>query len=268
MSNPFKYFKDKKEIWADWPTNFRGLIENEIVYDLRPHFPVSPEPDWEEGKIVYEGKDYQLNHTEYTDGIYGKWTKYIAIPINQTTMNRTNISRIKMPKVFCKHDHLIDTGVGYYFCPACRSSWTNEELKPEQMEKDDFIERQLQRIKEKSKDFLIHEHIEKMWGGLEMASIEYFMQTGRINGSFRNRLIDLIEAAQRYKMNFAQSPKEEKQDIPMEKAAELKYPWDKMWDLVGSDQQRRLLQHLNGQRECFIEGAKWAFSQSPKEEKE
>ena len=68
MSNPFKYFKDKKELWADWPepkhNEFNPIYhftEEEINYSRRPHFPVSPEPDWEDGKIVYEGKDYRLD---------------------------------------------------------------------------------------------------------------------------------------------------------------------------------------------------------------
>lgn len=40
-------------------------------------------------------------------------------------------------------------------------------------------------------DALISKHIEKMWGSLEMASVEYFMNTGKINGGFRLRLISL-----------------------------------------------------------------------------
>ena len=39
---------------------------------------------------------------------------------------------------------------------------------------------------------LINKHIGKMWGGLEMASIKHFIETGRINGSFYQRLNDMI----------------------------------------------------------------------------
>ena len=78
MSNPFKYFKDKREIWADWPIPLsRNYVTDEsfnsamIRWVGRPHFPVSPEPDWEEGKIVYEEKDFKLsrpNADNYNQG--------------------------------------------------------------------------------------------------------------------------------------------------------------------------------------------------------
>jgi hypothetical protein len=42
---------------------------------------------------------------------------------------------------------------------------------------------------------LIETHIGKMWGGLEMASVSHWQETGRINGSFRLRLISLITFA-------------------------------------------------------------------------
>ena len=40
---------------------------------------------------------------------------------------------------------------------------------------------------------LIDKHIGGMFGGLEMASIDHFKQTGKINGSFRLRLISLMK---------------------------------------------------------------------------
>ena len=52
---PFKYFKDKKEIWADWirpnmhdytnEENDFQFIKDFMAYNSRPHFPVSPELD-------------------------------------------------------------------------------------------------------------------------------------------------------------------------------------------------------------------------------
>jgi hypothetical protein len=42
---------------------------------------------------------------------------------------------------------------------------------------------------------LIDKHIVKMWGGLEMASVEHFMKTGAINGSFRLRLLSMLQFA-------------------------------------------------------------------------
>ena len=46
---------------------------------------------------------------------------------------------------------------------------------------------------------LIDRHIGPMHGGLEMSSIDYFKQTGTINGSFRLRLISLLKFHQ-YKL--------------------------------------------------------------------
>lgn len=40
---------------------------------------------------------------------------------------------------------------------------------------------------------LITDHIEKMYGGLEMASVQHFINTGKVNGSFRLRLISLLK---------------------------------------------------------------------------
>jgi len=56
MNQPFKYFKDKKEIWADFERP-KSTDSNEVwrAFADRPHFTVSPEPDWEDGKIVEEG---------------------------------------------------------------------------------------------------------------------------------------------------------------------------------------------------------------------
>jgi len=84
MSNPFKYFKDKKEIWADWvkPTRnnypqFETFDDVLNHYNSRPHFPVSPEPDWEDGKIVYEGKDFKIEWLVKTSSYQGNAEYYI-----------------------------------------------------------------------------------------------------------------------------------------------------------------------------------------------
>src|SRR6185437_1497347 len=42
---------------------------------------------------------------------------------------------------------------------------------------------------------LINKHIGKMWGSCEMASIDYFKETGTINGSFLLRLKSLLSDA-------------------------------------------------------------------------
>ena len=180
MSNPFKYDKPKKEIWADWPipstgdyfdyTDYHKACDQ---YDSRPHFTVSPEPDWEDGKIVYEGKDYKRSyHCDNCDTdcecVLNCKEQVIAIPL---------------PKE-CEHEPLIDTGVGYHYCPACKQSW-----KPEQqdipMDKDglsDFLDDNLKQSKE-----------DKVSNRMFMAG--------------------WISALMHVKVNFAdrQSPKEEKE---------------------------------------------------------
>ena len=99
MSNPFKYFKDKVEIWAvmekpksnDYYKPMDDTFTKEVEYDARPHFPVSPEPDWEDGKIVYEGKDYIIYYGGLDDKDYS-----IAIPLpKEKVKNETmNIDKI------------------------------------------------------------------------------------------------------------------------------------------------------------------------------
>lgn len=42
-------------------------------------------------------------------------------------------------------------------------------------------------------DQLISQNVEKMWGSLEMASLDYFKETGKITGSFRFRLLSLMQ---------------------------------------------------------------------------
>lgn len=69
------------------------------------------------------------------------------------------------------------------------------------IEKDPFIEKHLAIIKQKTKDLLIDEHIGKMWGDLSSASIKYFLETGKINGGFREHLCNLMDAWKKYKLD-------------------------------------------------------------------
>ena len=82
MSNHFKYFKDKKEIRADWE---KPVMHKHIeTWNNRPHFTVSPEPDWEDGKIVYEDEDFKFESEQDLTG--GDWEeKLIAIPLPKET---------------------------------------------------------------------------------------------------------------------------------------------------------------------------------------
>ena len=73
MTNPFKYDKAKNEIWEDYPapnkyeygstlTELRRFENTLANYNTRPHFTVSPEPDWEDGKIVEEKTHFVFEH--------------------------------------------------------------------------------------------------------------------------------------------------------------------------------------------------------------
>lgn len=68
------------------------------------------------------------------------------------------------------------------------------EGSAERLKDDPFIQKHLAIIKEKMVEANICIHIEKMWGGLEMASVQHFMETGKINGSFMLRLKDFAKA--------------------------------------------------------------------------
>ena len=60
---------------------------------------------------------------------------------------------------------------------------------------NEFIENQLVKIREASMDSLINKHIERMWGGLEMASIQHFMDKGKVSGSFYLALKEMMRTA-------------------------------------------------------------------------
>lgn len=60
------------------------------------------------------------------------------------------------------------------------------------VEDDPFILKHMKIIREKTRDAQIDLTIGRM-GELEKSSIKYFLETGTINGSFRNRLIELME---------------------------------------------------------------------------
>lgn len=62
-------------------------------------------------------------------------------------------------------------------------------------------------LTDKDYEELLNQHIGKMWGGLEMASIEHFIKTGTISGSFRLRLLSLMRFHQRRVEKATFSPK-------------------------------------------------------------
>jgi hypothetical protein len=57
---------------------------------------------------------------------------------------------------------------------------------------DEFIEKHLAIIREKTKESLIEVHIARM-GELEKASVKHFLETGKVSGSFYLRLKDMLE---------------------------------------------------------------------------
>lgn len=57
---------------------------------------------------------------------------------------------------------------------------------------DQFIDKHLAKVMELTIDSYISTHIEKMYGGLEMASIKHFVETGKVNGSFHIRLKEMM----------------------------------------------------------------------------
>lgn len=70
--------------------------------------------------------------------------------------------------------------------------------KPEEKEvvSDPFIQKHLKMIN------FIYLHIGKMWGGPEMASIQHFVESGKIIGSFRNNLLALIDDVMKWQTNL------------------------------------------------------------------
>lgn len=61
---------------------------------------------------------------------------------------------------------------------------------------NEFIEKHLMVFMDKTADIFIELNIEKMFGSLQMASVEHFLKTGKVNGSLRENI-------KRMMVNFA-----------------------------------------------------------------
>jgi hypothetical protein len=66
---------------------------------------------------------------------------------------------------------------------------------------DAFIQKQLDRVWEKLKDAQIERFIKPMFSSLEAASIDYFLQKGEVNGSFRIALNKMMDALRGWNKN-------------------------------------------------------------------
>lgn len=65
-----------------------------------------------------------------------------------------------------------------------------------------FIEKHMKIIKDKMKDAFIHEAISPLFDGLESASVKYFLETGTINGGFKQRLLSLVNTVIEWQKNW------------------------------------------------------------------
>ena len=185
MSNPFKYFKDKKELWADWvrpltwnkkPTEYLDEIN---AYNSRHHFPVSPEPDWEDGKIVYENVDFNIVEKCYKGtGFHDEW-ETIAIPLpNEPENDGQDVEQEAI--AYADSIHL------------CDIDWNSEE------EKQRYLKTHPRGLKD-----------------LYDCTIETFKAA-------RNSQYDKYKPGRTYYGRPYQPPKPEQQDIPMEKDGWIK----------------------------------------------
>lgn len=66
-------------------------------------------------------------------------------------------------------------------CPECKERSVHETTEDVKKSVDEM-------------DALLHKYIGKMFGSVDRASIEYFLQTGKLNGMFRLNLVRLVYA--------------------------------------------------------------------------
>lgn len=122
------------------------------------------------------------------------------------------------------------------------------QIEPQQQGKpqDPFIEKHLAIIKQKTKDALIDHHIGKMWGSLSSASIKYFLETGKVNGGFREHLLNLMDAWKKYKLD--ETPTEEQKE-----------EWISVKDRLPSDNEKVLVCKYNRQvkEASFLKKDQW-----------
>jgi len=93
MSNAiFEVKRNGTQLWADWPEPisrhyYRYEFAKEMeAYNSRPHYNISGSHNWKDGDKKTEGIDFKLADAY---ACFKEW-KIVAIPINQTTMNKEN----------------------------------------------------------------------------------------------------------------------------------------------------------------------------------
>jgi predicted transcriptional regulator len=81
-----------------------------------------------------------------------------------------------------------------------------ESISPASPVRDEFIEKHLAKVWEKTKEAQIERFIKPMFGSLEAASIEHFLNTGTVSGSFYLNLMNMMEAVKNWKSSPLPSP--------------------------------------------------------------
>lgn len=72
---------------------------------------------------------------------------------------------------------------------------------------DEAVQKHLLKIMDMTADGFIKTHIEKMYGGLQMASVQYFLESGSVSGSLYTNLKDMmIQFAKNWHTTAAVSP--------------------------------------------------------------
>lgn len=67
-----------------------------------------------------------------------------------------------------------------------------EGRSKEGVENAEFVNKHLLKVMDMFADSFIKTHIERMYGGLEMASVEYFLKTGTVNGSLHMNIKNMM----------------------------------------------------------------------------
>ena len=160
MSNPFKYFKDKKEIWSDIPepkhfeytwdevVNTGWYKKKHDEWVARPHFTVSHEPDWEDGKIVEPNVHFRWQD-KYECSLNWNCDCENGGECRKPKANPTWRIAIPLPKepetfYYCQHDIENDNGKCEIQCPHCKAYYLplEKQMKEQQdipMDKDGGI---------------------------------------------------------------------------------------------------------------------------------
>lgn len=215
MTTQYKYNQQEGRIYLNKekpdPCEWEGGEESHYYknlladYNTRPSYPVSPN-DWEDGKILLEGVDFELKKEwimtgrkdEY-DGSMDKYQQSTAIPIPAVEKNKRVMKRItlcgstKFKKEFEQVNKLLTLQGNVVYTVSCFGHSDNIQFTKEEKELLDFVHKR----KIDNSDGILVINVNGYIGESTKSEIEHAKKTGKYVEYLSDRcdIIDWLQAA-------------------------------------------------------------------------